>query len=338
MEDKVFKRLIESKDPESTYKYMLDLKPSLSSIPNIMTKVRNLFREDESNRRAGYQDDLMDLIQGLPRDHADRAFLMNHLGSNLAEQEKQRRKQLTDAETHQKWKALKLYDDWFYDWATPDDVKRKVATKQADSKETKELDAPVIPKKERREWYDVAIGVLEALLKRVADPRLGPNGLVAALNEALLALCLMTGRRPEELVGETRTELTRVEGHPLQLRASRLAKKRGSEVPHVFPVLIDASIIITALRVIRSTPLKRKGMEAEYLNASRSTTRNSYMTKLFGEKASYTTIRGVYTRLAFEDRKKSGFYPNAGFDKFVQKALGHTTVATGQPYRNINED
>jgi integrase len=341
MANALYKRLMESKDPESTYKHMIDrYHPALTTIPGVMSKVRIMFRQDESNRRTGYQDEVMALIQTLPREHPDRDFLIKHLGSSLPDQEKHRhlKNAISDTDIHQQWKSMKLYDDWFYRWAPPEEVKRRLSTHHTTSQSTREMDAPVIPRSEMRQWYDTSLRVLEDLLKRVGNPNIKANDLVVALIEALLALCLMTGRRPEELAGETRSELTRVEGHPLQLRASRLAKKRGSEQPHVFPVLIDASIIVTALRIIRSTPLKRKGQEAEYLKASQSNTRTKHMKRLFGEKATYTTVRGVYTKLAFEDRKKSGFYPSAGYDRFAQLALGHTNMDVGRGYRNINED
>lgn len=341
MADALYKRLVESKDPESTYKHMIDrYRPALTTIPGVMTKVRKMLRQDETNRRTGYQDEVMALIQGLPREHPDRDFLIKHLGSSLADQEKHRhdRKAISDPKIHEQWKAINLYEDWFYEWKLPDEVKRRLSTHHTTSRDTREMDAPVITRSEMRQWYDTSLRVLEDLLKRVGNPSIKSNDLVVALTEALLGICIMTGRRPEELVGKTRTELTRVEGHPLQLRASRLAKKRGTEEPHVFPVLIDGSIVITALRVIRSTPLNRKGQEAEYLKASQSNTRNKHMKRLFGEKATYTTMRGVYARLAFEDRKNSNFHPTAGFDKFVQLALGHTSLDVGRGYRNINQD
>lgn len=341
MANALYKRLVESKDPESTYKYMIDrYHLALTTLPGVMTKVRKMFRQDESNRRTGYQDEVMTLIHGLPREHPDRDFLIKHLGSSLADQEKHRhlKNSISDPKIHEQWKAINLYDDWFYEWKLPDEIKRRLSTHHTTSRDTREMDAPVIPRQEMRRWYDTSLRVLEDLLKRVGNPHVKANDLVVALTEALLALCLMTGRRPEELVGKTRTELTRVEGQPLQLKASKLAKKRGSEEPHVFPVLIDASIVITALRVIRSTPLKRRGQEAEYLKASQSNTRSKHMKRLFGKEATYTTMRGVYARLAFDDRKKSNFHPKAGFDKFVQLALGHTSLDVGRGYRNINED
>lgn len=172
------------------------------------------------------------------------------------------------------------------------------------------------------------------------------TGVMYGMSPLTFAICAATGRRPIEVL--LQGEFTIIDQH--RLGFSGQAKKRTENKDHerVIYSLVDTSILIEALRILRSLPQVAElpdstGAENETrsLNAIISgrvaTPLNQYAKQFFGdENRVLKDTRAIYARICHELWfKVDPRWKKSDDDVFFAELLGHDDEATQMHYKSF---
>ena len=304
---------------------------------NSYQRVCNFVYQDASCKNALFQSHLDQLLKDFP----DEMALCDLTTKTLKEQyqffkDRYIHEKFTSRDCLERFQAVSPVEEWYSHFILDPSIYE--ASKQKTKAKVDQRRGSVLMIKHPHRVYSQAKSCVKAFCEKYDDLLLinsGVNALKALCAEAFWCLCLVTGRRPYELC-VLDIDVEEVEGHPYQVRVSRLAKKKDAErnKPLVFPVLVEAHHVIACLRLLRGIVFEGKGRNKVTPQVSKLPA-----IKIFGDigLVKYGILRGLYGQFAYITRDQHGWGKTLCQDLFLQKVRGHesTSVRTQDNYDAI---
>lgn len=308
-------------------------------------KILNMFLADEKNRNPDLEHELDATLETLEEGTPVHAFVLAYKGMTLKEQDEVFRKNQAK-EFGQDFEATfalcaRPCQDYFYSFALGKAV-RKAKEKRAKDKVEEAIRDVTRINRGMYKWNvgQAATGV-SLVPRKVQDMELlrGTDThyrteLIKIVWNALVDIALLTGCRFSDIITGI------FEAHPTNpkcLLMKNVAKKQGDdkETTYTVPLLAStAETVLAAIHVVKTTPLEW-GNRSSVIRPSQNSKWSERLRARLGKWANHNTIRGGYSRYAYEVRDYHGFGTTWAPEVFYPTVLKHTFSETTKTYLRV---
>lgn len=221
---------------------------------------------------------------------------------------------------------IPIVPDFLASFRVPDHLYDEVNKKSIENRTNNTMHkAPREIKMSEDEMIQITETALIEKLNQIEENPHDTNLCTDLCFELVGELCILTGRRPNEILQEDKFEYMSHPDKDYILKVRGLAKKRVYIEEHVdIPTLIPTASIIKSLEYIYqyiTDPLIKNGPKTTNNFANKY---NERVREILGGEFTASDARSAYSKAAFKKRKMTNYYPDCDSEYlYAKEALKH---------------